>query len=226
MIHTQIPQDIDDDTAAATTWHFQLHLHCIVYATGYGCSCMPHASILIMFKGRSARQCPFTCGAMVKSMSWNNTIHSFSVTRYHKIPQTILIMWDSGRQASQWNYELCYRLLVRESYIIFFPPGICDSGRNALTDISRRFVIWWWSIWKWLIIWRCLVLVSGCLVLVPPRPWRVVVALRGLVAHGQNLCVPGSWNKADACLAFRVPWWCLGVLHDVVFVDLPNCTEL
>ena len=112
------------------------------------------------------------------------------------------------------NFQLNWR------QIIFSPPGgICDSGRNALTDISRRFIVWWWSIWRWLIMRRCLVVVSGCRVLVPTRPRRVAVALRGSVARGQNLCVPGSRNKADACLAFRVPWWRPSVLHDAVSVD-------
>ena len=78
-----------------------------------------------------------------------------------------------------------------------------DSGRNALTDISKRFIVWWWRIWQWLIVRRCLVIVYGCRVLVPPRSWRVAVALRGSVVRGQNLCLPGCRNKADACLVFR-----------------------
>ena len=86
------------------------------------------------------------------------------------------------------------------------PGGICDSGRNALADISRCFIVWWWSTWKWMIMRRRLAVVSRGRVLVPSRPWWVAVALRGSIAHKQNLCMPGPWNKADANLFFFGCW--------------------
>ena len=144
------------------------------------------------------------------------------------LPEIDLILISTYHKAVLWH--CWYAIFVYSVWQLTFsrsgakssslpPGGICDSGRNALTDISSRFIVWWCSIWKLLIIRRCLAFVPEGRVLVPARPWRVTVAFRGSVAHRQNLFVPDSRNKAHAYLAFRVPWWRPSVLHDAVCVD-------
>ena len=112
---------------------------------------------------------------------WRGRSIKNSKAQCFSLPEIDLILISTYHKAVLWRSW--YAIFVYSVWQLTFsrsdakssslpPGGICDSGRYALKYTPRGFIVWWWSIWEWLMIRLCLAVVAeGRVLMRPCRDW-------------------------------------------------------